>query len=140
MATCDLTFPNRDHAPASLGERLGWPYVIALPVSLDLRAPVFGVSGRQAVTPAAVMAVPEAPVNLHHPTILRKNDVGAPWQVPAMEPVSIAGGVERAPDRNLRGCVARTHAGHDPAAYCWVDGVSHSSPALSSRDVSLNST
>jgi hypothetical protein len=79
------------------------------------------VRRRHRSVPASLMAVPEAPMNQNNRSELRKDEVWSSWQITAMQPKSIPGGVREASDCQLGPRVLSADASHHSTARFYVD-------------------
>ena len=59
------------------------------------------------------MAMPEAPVNEDDFSCSSKNDVGLPWQVTGVQPVSVSEGMHQLAHEQFRSGVLRANPTHD---------------------------
>lgn len=89
VAGFGLTLPYGHHFPSSFAERLQ-ACGVASPVAFDLPLPVIGVSFGLPIPASAGMAMPETTVDEDHLSPGRKDEVGTPWKIFAVEAVSVA--------------------------------------------------
>lgn len=83
----ELTLPDGDAVPAHLCQLL-LLLAVAFLVAVDFLGPEVNVCPRHTEVLAALMPMPEAPIDEHARPILAQNDVGMAWQPWVVQPVS----------------------------------------------------
>ena len=119
-----LAFPNGLDTPpegCESGCLLGVPFDIAR----EFRRPITGITGRLAAILAGRVLVPEAAMDLDGQAMPWQDDIRLAGQVFPVQAESVAHGVERAPDTDLRLGIGLLHAPHDLAALFRGNEIGH---------------
>jgi hypothetical protein len=114
-----LAFPNRDHAPTEVIQRLGIPQISVL-VGLKFRLPELASAGWNASNATALMRMPKTPVHHHHSPVSPQHDVGTPWKVPDVQAEAAARSVQGLSDKDLWLSILAPEARHEGSALFWI--------------------
>lgn len=85
----DCAFPHDRGSPAGLFESGKCPLIPEY-ILFEFLRPEFRSGGGRGREPAALVAMPEASMNEHDCPKFREDQIGFPWQSPAVQPISQA--------------------------------------------------
>ena len=83
----DLALPYSDDTP-SFPFKFGSDLAVAKQIAVDFGTPEFFVGFRKPVITAALMTMPEAPVDEDHGFVLRKYNIRLPGQIGNMQTIA----------------------------------------------------
>ena len=111
----ELAFPNYEYIPACNPQG---PYcvLVSFAVRLELGLPELWPCLGQHGIPAPSMTMPEAAVYKYTGPQLGQYNVGPPRQIPAMQPVTVAVGVQKPAHKHFRLRVLSPNARHHPGS------------------------
>lgn len=107
-----LAFPDYLHRPSKLAQCRGLAD-IALAIRFDLRLPELPIRARLHRTVLAVVAMPEAAVDIDRGSIARQDDIGSAGQVADMQAVSKSTGMKISANGEFRRGILAADAFHE---------------------------
>jgi hypothetical protein len=122
----EFAFPDDEDTPAKILQPLPIS-LVAFDVPVQLRFPELRPRPGSVCEPAAGMTVPEAAVDEHNRPVTGQDDVGLPGQIPHVQPVAKATGMEMPPNHQFGLRVTPADPGHHAAAGGGVHDVGHGS-------------
>ncbi len=131
----ELTFPDDDNGPA-FRLQLSPHLLVPFPVPSDLGRPELSIGLGNGVTPASIVAVPEASVHEYDRTVFRKNDVRCTREPLVVHPIAETRVPQRFTQPQLRLRGRRMNGGHGTMALFKGEGVGHVTGALPVHQVS----
>jgi hypothetical protein len=119
-----FTFPDNKHAPARQSERLVIPS-IPFDVVSELLLPKASICSWHYGVPAGRVRVPEAPADLNHCSVTRKDNIGTAGQLRVMESISESLGVQESTYQQFRLRILAPNTGHHPTSGTPIDDIRH---------------
>lgn len=119
-----LTFPNDNYRPIPCF-KLSPDFLVSLLIPRNLLDPKLGVRLGDGVFLTAFVSVPEASVNEHHRTMLRKYEIGGTRQPFVVLPVSESPSPQLMSQLHFRLGRRGTDSGHVAMTLVWSEDVGH---------------
>lgn len=113
LSALDRAFPDDQDSPPAGQEGLVVP-LVALLVRFEFRTPEILPGGWFRRELAALVDVPEAPVNEHYGIEARQDEIRRSWQLSVVQAITQPDPMKSATKPHLRASIALAHTGHDP--------------------------
>lgn len=111
QSTTKPALPEHNHPPPGF-LKTGNSFLVAMNVASEFCLPEFDIGSRHGGTLAALMSMPEAPVNKYDRPILRKHEIRRSGQLSIMQSITQSLPMKKTSDQHFGARVLPANAGH----------------------------